>query len=57
MKIIFEDKSFIEIKRSNNPNKIFIIIQAKDQSNPLKKITNSVEITEEEFKSIISEIS
>lgn len=57
MKITFEDKSYIEIKKSTNDKKIYIIIQAKDQNNPLKKITNSVEITEEEFKKLISEFN
>lgn len=57
MKITFEDKSYVEIKKSTNDNKIYIIIQAKDQNNPLKKITNSVEVTEEEFKKLMSEIN
>jgi len=54
MKIDFEDKSYIEIKRSDNPGKVFIIIQAKDATNPLKKITNAVEITEEQLKKLIN---
>jgi nitrate reductase NapAB chaperone NapD len=56
MKIQFEDKSYIECRKSDNPGKILIIISAKDQSNQLKKITNAVEITEEEFKKLISNI-
>jgi len=54
MKIQFEDKSFIECKKDNN--KIIVIIQAKDYFNPLKKINNTVELTEEEFKKLISNI-
>ena len=54
MKIQFEDKSFIECKKDGD--KIIIIIQAKDYNNPLKKINNCVELSEEQFKELISEI-
>lgn len=56
MKITFEDKSYIECMKSANPGKIIITISAKDHADPLKKITNAVEITAEEFKKLISEI-
>ena len=56
MKISFPDKSYVECKKSDNPDKIIIIISAKDQSNALKKITNAVEISKEEFKKLISDI-
>ncbi len=56
MKLSFDDKSYVEVKKSTNPGKIIIIISAKDQSNPLKKITNAVEISEEEFKNLISDV-
>lgn len=56
MKIQFEDKSYLEIKRSADPEKIMVVIQAKDQKNSLKKITNCVEIDIEQFKKIIKEI-
>ena len=56
MKITFEDKSYIECAKSDNPGKVFITISAKDRSDPLKKITNAVEITTEEFKNLISEV-
>lgn len=54
MKINFPDKSYIDAKKSND--KIIITISAKDYENPLKKISNSVEITEEEFLRLISDI-
>ena len=57
MKIIFEDKSYIEFKKSNSENKLFITIQAKDQENRLKKITNSVEITVDQLNKLLSEIN
>ncbi len=56
MKIIFEDKSYIECRKSDNPGKVIITISAKDHTDPLKKITNAVEITAEEFKKLISDV-
>jgi len=56
MRIEFNDKSYIECRKSDNPGKIFIIISAKDHENPLKKITNAVEIDESQFKELISDI-
>lgn len=56
MKIDFNDKSYIECRRSDNPGKIFIIISAKDHENPLKKITNAVEIELSQFKELISDL-
>jgi tRNA threonylcarbamoyladenosine modification (KEOPS) complex Pcc1 subunit len=57
MKVQFEDKSYIEIKKSNEPDKIIILIQAKDASSPLKKIINSVEITAEQWQQLITDIT
>ncbi len=56
MKISFDDKSYIECIKSDNPGKIVITISAKDRNDPLKKITNAVEITAEEFKKLISDV-
>lgn len=56
MKISFDDKSYIECSKSDNPGKIVITISAKDRNDPLKKITNAVEITAEEFKKLISDV-
>lgn len=55
MKITFDDKSYIECIKSANPGKIIITISAKDRNDPLKSITNAVEITTEEFKKLISD--
>ena len=56
MKIAFEDKSFISCAKSDNPGKIVITISAKDSGDPLKKITNAVEISNDEFKKLISDV-
>ncbi len=56
MKIEFNDKSYIECYASNQPGKIIFAISAYDSLNPLKKITNAVELTLEEFHSLISEV-
>jgi len=53
-KLSFEDKSYIHVKKSDEPGKILIIISAKEQDNSLKRITNAVEITEEQFKELIN---
>ena len=56
MKIQFEDKSYVEIKRSAD-GKYLVIVSAKDAENPLKNVTNAVEITEKEFKYLVSDIT
>jgi hypothetical protein len=56
MKIEFNDKSYIDCQKSAQPGKIMVIISAKDQTDPLKKIINAVELTAEEFKALISDI-
>lgn len=56
MKITFNDNSFIECNKSDTPGKIVLTISAKDHTDPLKTISNAVEITVEEFKQLISGI-
>lgn len=56
MKITFDDKSYIEVRKSGEPGKVIVIISAKDHENALKKITNAVEITTAEFKQLISDV-
>lgn len=55
MKIQFEDKSYIECRKSDS-GKILVIISAKDHANSLKKTTNTVEITIEQFKQLVSDV-
>ena len=55
MRITFEDKSYIECRKSDKEDQIIIIVSAKDQENPRKKTVNAVEISTEEFKKLISE--
>lgn len=56
MKITFDDKSYVEIRKSDNPGKVVIVISAKDHENSLKKITNAVEIDQSQFKLLISDL-
>ena len=56
MKIQFEDKSYVEIKKTSSGDKILVIIQAKDHNNDRKNITNAVELSIEEFKKLISDV-
>lgn len=55
-KIQFEDKSYIEVQKSQEPGKIMITIRANDANNLLKKIINSVEITTEQLQQLVAEI-
>lgn len=55
MKIEFSDKSYIDCQKSSYPGKVIIMISAKDQDNVLKRITNTVELTNEEFQKLISD--
>ena len=54
MKISFEDRSYIEFQKCQDSNNIMIIIMAKDHQNNLKNIINSVEITPEQLKDLVS---
>lgn len=51
MKIEFDDGSYIELSKIDS--KIFISIAATDPNNKNKKFVNSVELTKEQYKSII----
>lgn len=55
MKIKFDDKSYIEVQKTQD-NKYLIIIQAKDSSNSRKNITNVCELTFEQFQSLFNSI-
>lgn len=55
MKIEFKDNSYIECKKNETGN-VVIVVQAREQDNPRKKITNMVEMTIEEFKKLIIDI-
>jgi hypothetical protein len=55
-KIVFDDKSSVEIKHSDKPDHVVIVISAIDGTNKNKKITNACEITAEEFAKLMSDI-
>lgn len=54
MKISFDDKSYVEIKKDNDS--IVIIISGRDSNDRLKKITNSVSLTEDQFYQLIKSL-
>lgn len=56
MKIVFDDNSYIECKKSDKADQIIVIVSAKDMENPRKKITNACEISLNDFKKIAEEI-
>jgi hypothetical protein len=54
-KILFLDKSYIEVKQSGDEyDKILIIISARDGFQTNKKITNCVEITREQWCQLVN---
>jgi hypothetical protein len=53
---VTEDNGYVEIRKSDESGKVLVIIQAKDSANPLKTITNCVEITVEQYKQLISDV-
>jgi len=55
MKIDFNDKSFIDIKKTDD-NKIIVHISARDGFDPLKRVNNSVELTSEQCQKLIGDI-
>lgn len=57
MKLTFEDKSYIEISKSNTPNKIFITIAAVSSEDSRKLIVNSIELTEEQLLTLVKSTS
>lgn len=56
MKIQFEDKSYIDCRKTDS-GKIVIIISAKDPDSSQKKIINSVELDDIQYKQLISDIT
>lgn len=56
MKIEFDDKGYVEIKKSNTPNKIWIVIQAIDPNDKNKKIVNAAEITSTELNKMLENL-
>ncbi len=57
MKIAFEDKSYIEVSKSNNSDKIFITVAAKSIENARSLVVNSVELTQEQLLLLVQSLS
>ena len=55
MRISFEDKSYIQAEKTPT-GKIVISVGAKSQDDPLSVVQNTAELTEEEFRRLISEL-
>lgn len=53
MKISFDDKSYIEVTKSDTPNKVFITVAAKSADDQYKLIANCVELTTEQLISLM----
>jgi len=60
MRIKFDDKSYIDAKRSDDPNKpkhVVIMIGARDAENPLKLNVSAVELTPDQFKTLLVDLA
>jgi len=57
MKITFEDNSYIEVVKSNAPNKVFVTVAAKSIENSKKLIINCVELTTEQLLALFKSSS
>lgn len=55
MKIDFEDKSYVELKKTEE-NNILLIISAKSKDNSLKRITNVVELNIDQLKKLLEDV-
>ena len=55
MKIVFEDKSYLDISKSNNPNMIIVSIGVKNSENQLS--VNSAEISKDKLLELINSLN
>ncbi len=56
-KIAFDDRSYIEISKSDTPNKVFITIAAKSTTNSNELLANCVELTNEQLLTLVHSVS
>jgi hypothetical protein len=56
MKISFEDGTYIDFSRSNNPNKIWVSIATKNKDNPMELHISHAEIASAQLKEITEKI-
>ena len=57
MKIEFEDKSYLEISKSNKPNHCFVTIAAKSIKDSNSLIINSVDIDIDKLNELVKGLS
>lgn len=57
MRIKFDDSSFVELKLSNSPGKVSVILGAKHPDNPLKIVINSADITLKNLAELIADLN
>ena len=54
MRHTFEDGTFVEVKKENDL--VVIIVAAQDATNPRKHIINIVDMKQEEFEKMVSDV-
>lgn len=57
MKITFDDGGYLELQRSKKPYHVYVMVAAKDATNPLKLLVNSAEIQLSELIEAVKSIS
>jgi hypothetical protein len=58
MKVAFDSQgnNYVEIRIGGTPGKYQLVISAQDPKNPLTTIVNSVELTQEQLSTLISDL-
>jgi hypothetical protein len=56
MKLEFDDHSFFEIKLSENPGKVYVVLGGMDPNNPLKHTVSVAEITLQQLAETVADL-
>lgn len=56
-KITFEDKSYIEVSKSDNPDMVYITVAAKNADNPRELVVNCVELSLAQLLTLLHSVS
>jgi len=54
-KVVFENKTYVEVSKSPDSDKMFITIAARDSKNASVIVAHSVELTKEQYEALIKE--
>lgn len=57
MKIAFDDGGYLEFQRSKKAHHVYVMVAAKDATNPLRLLVNSAEIQLSELIEAVKSVS